>query len=81
MTINDVLYKIRNSDGKAFRLVSVRSTGTTAGVVKSADYIFADFIDTNLDLIKVKEVGEGEQIKTLKISHLLVYNKNIIIHK
>jgi hypothetical protein len=77
MTANDMLYQIRKSDGKPFRMAYVRSTGKSIGSVGSGEYIFNDFIDTNMDIIKLKD-HEGI-VKTLKISHILSFNSKPII--
>jgi hypothetical protein len=80
MTLNEVLYQIRKSDGKPFRLAYVRSTGKSKGSVNSKDFTFADFIDTNEDIIKLTDVEKGV-VNTLKISHILSYNKQPIIRQ
>ena len=79
MTINDVLYHIRQTDGRPFHVAYVRSTGKV-GSVGSGVYLFDGYIDTNVDIIKVRD-AETKVLKTLKISHLISYNKKAIIHK
>lgn len=77
MRINDVLFKIRSSGEKAFKLAYVRSTGKTAGSIGSGEFIFMDYMDTNTDEIKLKDI-DADRIKTLKISHIISFNKIII---
>lgn len=77
MTINQVLHQVRQSNGNAFRFAYVRSSGKSIGSVGSGTFVFAEFIDTNKDLIKVTDAETGT-IKTLKISHLLSYNNKPI---
>jgi len=83
MTLNDVLYQIRKTDGRPFAVTSVRSTGKTQGSVKKGVYIFADFIDTNRDILKVRQIEPEpeDHTKILKISHLITFNNQLIIHK
>lgn len=76
MTINQVLFQIRQS-GNAFAVAYVRSTGKTIGSIGSGVFTFENFIDTNQDIIKLRATDTGI-IKTLKISHLLSYNKKPI---
>lgn len=76
MTINQVLFQIRQSSN-AFAIAYVRSTGKTIGSIGSGVFTFENFIDTNQDIIKLRATDTGI-IKTLKISHLLSYNKKPI---
>jgi len=50
------------------------------GSVGSGVYLFDGYIDTNVDIIKVRD-ADTKVLKTLKISHLISYNKKAIIHK
>lgn len=76
MTINQVLFQIRQSSN-AFAIAYVRSTGKTIGSIGSGLFTFENFIDTNQDIIKLRAADNGV-IKTLKISHLLSFNKKTI---
>jgi hypothetical protein len=77
MSIDQVLFQIRKKGEKPFRLAYVRSTGKSIGSTGSGLFVFADFIDTNQDIIKCRD-NETGVIKTLKISHILSYENHII---
>lgn len=76
MTINQVLFQIRQSSNP-FALAYVRSTGKTKGSIGAGVFHFENYIDTNADIIKLRDTESGV-IKTLKISHLLSFNKKTI---
>lgn len=80
MNVDQMLYKIRQSEGLPFRLAYVRSTGKSIGSVGAGLFVFGDFIDTNVDEIKLINV-ELQSTRTLKITHILSFNNTPISHK
>lgn len=79
MNVDQMLFEIRQSEGKPFRLVYVRSTGANIGSVGQGEFVFGDYIDTNADDIKLYKVGGT--LRTLKITHIFSFNSNPIQHR